>query len=277
MDQPEGEIHGLTASLRIFLKRVPIMKLYLAEFVGTFVLVFGGVGSAVLASDKIGYVGVALAFGLSLLAMVYAIGPISGCHVNPAVTLGFLLHRKIKPRMAAGYMLAQVTGAVLAAWIILLVAKGAPAGYFASVNGLGANGFGLHSPEHYSLLAAFIAEVVLTMFLVLTVLGATDAAAPVGFAGIPIGLVLTLIHLVGIPITNTSVNPARSIGPALFVGGWALDQLWLFILAPFVGAVVASVIYASIRIRVRATGNTVAEQVLRGLERPINATRNRAA
>ncbi|HEY1801558.1 MAG TPA: aquaporin Z [Terriglobales bacterium] len=253
------------------------MKVYLAEFVGTFVLVFGGVGSAVLASDKIGYVGIALAFGLSLLAMVYAIGPISGCHINPAVTLGFLLHKKIKAGMAAGYMVAQVAGAVLAAWIILLVAKGAPAGYIASIKGLGANGFGLHSPGHYSLLAAFITEVVLTMFLVLTVLGATDAAAPVGFAGIPIGLVLTLIHLVGIPITNTSVNPARSIGPALFVGGWALSQLWFFILAPFAGAVVASVIYASMKIRVRAPGNAVAEQVLRGIERPINATRNRAA
>lgn len=253
------------------------MKPCLAEFVGTFVLVFGGVGSAVLAGDKIGNVGIALAFGLSLLAMVYAIGPISGCHVNPAVTLGLLLHGKIKARMAAGYMLAQMLGAILGTWIILQIAQGAPAGYFPAVNGLGANGFGLHSPGHYSLLAAFIAEVVLTMFLVLTVLGATDTTAPIGFAGIPIGLVLTLIHLAGLPITNTSVNPARSIGPALFVGGWALSQLWMFILAPFVGAIVASLVYSSIKIRVRTTGIAVAEQVLRGIEHPINATRNRAA
>lgn len=253
------------------------MKPCLAEFVGTFVLVFGGVGSAVLAGDKIGNVGVALAFGLSLLAMVYTIGPISGCHINPAVTLGLLLHGKIKAGMAAGYMLAQVIGAVCAAWVILQIAQGAPAGYFAAVNGLGANGFGLHSPGHYSLLAAFIAEVVLTMFLVLTVLGATDAAAPPGFAGIPIGLVLTLIHLVGIPITNTSVNPARSIGPALFVGGWALNQLWMFILAPCLGAVIASAVYTSIKVRAQDTGNALAPQVLRKIDRPINAPRNRAA
>src|SRR5690348_2661601 len=157
------------------------MKLCLAEFVGTFVLVFGGVGSAVLAGDKIGNVGVALAFGLSLLAMAYAIGPISGCHINPAVTLGLLVHGKIKGGMAAGYMLFQIAGSILGAWVILLVAKGAPSGYIASVSGLGANGFGMYSPGHYSLLAAFIAEVVLTMFLVLTVLGATDSAAPSGF------------------------------------------------------------------------------------------------
>jgi|SRR6185312_6014 len=253
------------------------MKPCLAEFVGTFVLVFGGVGSAVLAGDKIGNVGIALAFGLSLLAMVYAIGPISGCHINPAVTLGLLLRGKIKVGMAAGYMLAQVIGAVCGAWVILQIAQGAPAGYFAAVNGLGANGFGLHSPGPYSLLAAFITEVVLTMFLVLTVLGATDAAAPLGFAGIPIGLVLTLIHLVGIPITNTSVNPARSIGPALFVGSWTLNQLWVFILAPCFGAVIASAVYASIRVRTHDTGSALAPQVLRTIDRPINAARNRAA
>jgi aquaporin Z len=223
------------------------MKEYLAELVGTFVLVFGGVGSAVLAGGKIGYAGVAFAFGLSLLAMVYTIGPISGCHINPAVTIGLLLHRKIAARKATGYIAAQIVGSIIAAFVILLIAKGAPDGYDASVAGLGANGFGAHSPGGYSLLAAFISEVVLTMFLVLTVLGSTDNKAPVGFAGMAIGLVLTLIHLVGIPITNTSVNPARSIGPALFVGGWALNQLWLFIIAPVSGAIVAAGVFAVIK------------------------------
>ncbi|MGH9529883.1 MAG: aquaporin Z [Terriglobales bacterium] len=223
------------------------MKEYSAEFVGTFVLVFGGVGSAVLAGSKIGIVGIALAFGLSLLAMVYTIGPISGCHVNPAVTIGLLLHRKIAARKATGYIAAQIAGSIFAAFLILLIAKGAPGGYDAGVAGLGANGFGEHSPAGYSLLSAFIAEVVLTMFLVLTVLGSTDNKAPVGFAGLAIGLVLTLIHLVGIPITNTSVNPARSIGPALFVGGWAINQLWLFIVAPVLGAMVAAAVFAAIQ------------------------------
>lgn len=223
------------------------MKKYFAELVGTFVLVFGGVGSAVLAGSHIGFVGVAFAFGLSLLAMVYTIGPISGCHINPAVTFGVLLSRKIGVKDAVMYVIAQIIGAVIAAWFILLIARGVPGGYDASVAGLGANGFGIHSPGLYGLQAAFLAEVVLTMFLVLTVLGATDIKAPVGFAGVAIGLVLTLIHLVGIPITNTSVNPARSIGPALFVGGWAIQQLWLFLVAPLIGAAVAAGIYAVLR------------------------------
>ncbi|HZR59281.1 MAG TPA: aquaporin Z [Terriglobales bacterium] len=223
------------------------MKPYLAEMLGTFVLVFGGVGSAVLAGDKIGYAGVAAAFGLALLAMVYTIGPISGCHINPAVTFGLLVSGKIKLNKAAGYVLAQIVGAIIASWFILMIAKGSPAGYDPSVSGLGANGFATHSPGHYSLLAAFLTEVILTMFLVITVLGATDTVAPVGFAGVAIGLVLTLIHLVGIPITNTSVNPARSIGPAIFVGGWALSQLWLFIFAPLLGALIASCAYAVVR------------------------------
>ncbi len=223
------------------------MREYIAELVGTFVLVFGGVGSAVLAGNKIGFVGVAFAFGLSLLAMVYTIGPISGCHVNPAVTIGLLLHRKIAARKATGYIVAQIAGSIIAAFLILMIARGGAAGYDPSVAGLGANGFGEHSPGGYSLLSAFITEVVLTMFLVLTVLGSTDNKAPVGFAGVAIGLVLTLIHLVGIPITNTSVNPARSIGPALFVGGWAINQLWLFIVAPVVGAMVAAGIFAVIQ------------------------------
>jgi aquaporin Z len=224
------------------------VKKYSAEFIGTFVLVFGGVGSAVLAGTKIGFLGVSFAFGLSLLAMVYTIGPISGCHINPAVTFGALLTKKIGAKDAAAYVVAQILGAIVASGVILLVARGVPESYHPAIGGLGANGFGLHSPGGYSLLAAFVAEVVLTFFLVFTVLGSTDVKAPVGFAGVAIGLVLTLIHLVGIPITNTSVNPARSIGPALFVGGWALQQLWLFIVAPLVGAAVAAAAYAVVRI-----------------------------
>lgn len=223
------------------------MNRYVAEFVGTFVLVFGGCGSAVLAGEKIGFLGVSLAFGLSLLAMVYTIGPISGCHINPAVTVGLLLSKKMDVRHAAGYLVAQVGGAILAAGVLLLIAKGLPTGYDPAVAGLAANGYGEHSPAHYSLGAAWIVEIVLTAFLVLTVLGATDISAPVGFAGLPIGLVLVLIHLVGIPVTNTSVNPARSIGPAVFVGGWALSQLWLFVIAPLLGAVLAVGVYHVIR------------------------------
>lgn len=223
------------------------MTKYFAEFVGTFVLVFGGVGSAVLAGGKIGFMGVAFAFGLALLAMVYTIGPVSGCHINPAVTLGIFLAKKISPKVACFYVIAQILGGIVAAGLLLLVAHGAPGGYDAAVAGLGANGYGLHSPAGYSLASAFIMEVILTFFLVITVLGATDIKAPVGFAGIAIGLVLTLIHLVGIPVTNTSVNPARSIGPALFVGGWALGQLWLFIVAPLVGGAVAAACYTAFR------------------------------
>ena len=219
------------------------MNRYLAELVGTFVLVFASCGSAVLAGDKIGFLGVALAFGLSLLAMVYAIGPISGCHINPAVTVGILITRKMDSKYAAGYIVAQILGAIVASAILLLIVKGAPNGYDPAVAGFAANGYGEHSPGHYNLLSAFVVEIVLSFFLVFTVLGATDIRAPVGFAGIAIGFVLTLIHLVGIPVTNTSVNPARSIGPAIFVGGWALSQLWLFIVAPLIGAVIAAVVY----------------------------------
>lgn len=222
-------------------------KYFLAELLGTFVLVFGGCGSAVLAGEKIGFAGVSLAFGLSLLAMVYAIGPISGCHINPAVTVGLLISKKTEAKYAVGYIVAQIAGAILAAGLLLLIAKGAPGNYNPAVAGLAANGYGSHSPGGYNLGSAFLVEVVLTFFLVLTVLGATDLKAPVGFAGIPIGLVLTLIHLVGIPVTNTSVNPARSIGPAVFVKGWALSQLWLFIIAPIIGAVIAALVYQAIR------------------------------
>jgi aquaporin Z len=238
------------------------MKKYAAELVGTFVLVFGGVGSAVLAGSHIGFHGVALAFGLSLLAMIYTIGPISGCHVNPAVTLGVLLARKIGVKDAVGYVIAQIIGAILAAAVILFIAQGLPDGYNAAVSGLGADGYGAHSPDHYSMAAGFVVEVVLTAFLVITVLGATDIKAPVGFAGIAIGLVLTLIHLVGIPVTNTSVNPARSIGPAVFVGGWALQQLWLFIVAPLIGAIVAALVYGFIRLPDTPISTPTAERAL---------------
>ncbi len=238
------------------------MKKYAAELVGTFVLVFGGVGSAVLAGSHIGFAGVAFAFGLALLAMVYTIGPISGCHINPAVTLGVLLAKKIGGKDAAAYVVAQIVGAVIASACILFIANGGGAGYDVAAGGLGANGYGMHSPGQYSMGAAFVAEVVLTMFLVLTVLGSTDIKAPVGFAGIAIGLVLTLIHLVGIPITNTSVNPARSIGPAIFVGGWALQQLWLFIVAPLIGAAIAAGVYGAIRIPAELISTPQAERAL---------------
>jgi aquaporin Z len=234
----------------------------MAEALGTFVLVFGGVGSAVLAGSHIGYVGVAFAFGLSLLAMVYTIGPISGCHINPAVTLGVLLAKKINAMDAIIYMVAQVAGAIVASALILFIARGGAGGYDVSAGGLGANGYAVHSPGGYSLGAAFVGEVILTMFLVLTVLGSTDVKAPVGFAGLAIGLVLTLIHLVGIPLTNTSVNPARSIGPAIFVGGWALQQVWLFIVAPFVGAAIAAIADGVIRVPDVRIGTPQAERAL---------------
>src|SRR3954471_17110307 len=211
-----------------------------AEFVGTFVLVLGGVGSAVIAGEAIGALGVAFAFGLSLLAMAYAVGPISGCHINPAVTMGLLVTKRIEITEAVRYWIAQVLGAIVAAGVLLIIAKSKAGGYEAGALGFGANGYGDHSPGKYGLGGAFLAEVILTAFLIFAVLAATDKIANVAFAGIPIGLVLTLIHLVGIPITNTSVNPARSIGPALFVGGRAIEQLWLFIVAPLVGAVLAA-------------------------------------
>ena len=238
------------------------MKPYLAELIGTFVLVFGGVGSAVLAGTHIGFLGVSFAFGLSLLAMVYTIGPISGCHINPAVTLGVLLAKKIGAKDAFFYVIAQCIGAIIASAAILVVARGTSSGYDPSVSGMGANGFGLHSPDGYSLAACFLAEVILTMFLVLTVLGATHISAPVGFAGLAIGLVLTLIHLVGIPLTNLSVNPARSIGPALFVRGWALQQLWMFIVAPLVGALAAAIAFAMVRIPDAPITTKAAERAL---------------
>lgn len=211
-----------------------------AEFVGTFVLVFGGVGAAVIAGEQIGNLGIAFAFGLSLLAMAYAVGPVSGCHINPAVTLGLLLRGKLETGEALRYWAAQVAGAIAAAGVLLAIVAAREGGYDAGAEGLGANGYGDHSPDGYPWGAVAAAEVLLTAFLVFTVLASTDRIASVAFAGIPIGLVLTLIHLVGIPIDNTSVNPARSIGPALFVGDWALEQLWIFIVAPLGGALLAA-------------------------------------
>jgi aquaporin Z len=214
-----------------------------AEFVGTFVLVLGGVGTAVIAGDKVGNLGVAFAFGLSLLVMAYAVGPISGCHINPAVTFGLLIQRRIRIDEAVRYWVAQIIGAIAAAALLLVIVKARAAGYDTSAEGLGANGFGSHASGDYPWGAAFVIEIVLTAFLVFTVLAATDRLAEVAFAGIPIGLVLVLIHLVSIPVDNTSVNPARSIGPAIFVGGFALKQLWLFIVAPLLGGLLGALVH----------------------------------
>jgi aquaporin Z len=237
------------------------MKPYIAELVGTFVLVLGGVGSAVLAGSHIGFVGVALAFGLSLLAMVYTIGPISGCHINPAVTFGLFLAGKFPGARVPGYWAAQVIGGIIAASILFLIAQGQPH-FSAAIGGFGSNGYGVRSPDHFTLGAAFLTEIVMTAFLVLTVLGSTDIRAPVGFAGLAIGLVLTLIHLVSIPVDNTSVNPARSIGPALFAGSAAIDQLWLFIVAPLIGGFVAAAVYFLIRTDEPLIAAKAAEQAL---------------
>ncbi len=214
-----------------------------AELLGTFVLVFGGVGTAVLAGERVGYVGVAFAFGLALLAMAYAVGPISGCHINPAVTLGLLVSGKVELAEAVRYWIAQILGAIVAAGLLLAIVSGRKGGYDVRMEGLGANGYGAHSPAGFPVGSALAVEIVLTAFLVFTVLASTDRIANVAFAGIPIGLVLTLIHLVSIPVTNTSVNPARSIGPAIFVGGWALKQLWLFVVAPLAGGLLGALVH----------------------------------
>jgi aquaporin Z len=219
---------------------------YAAELIGTFVLVFAGLGTAVIAGSKVGNVGVAMAFGLALLAMAYSVGPLSGCHINPAVTLGMLASGRISIKDTVGYWVAQSVGATIASGVVLFIAEGAPGGSLASLAGA-ANGFGDHSPAGYAMGAAFVAEMFLTMLLVFTVLGATDDRAPAGFAGIPIGLILTTIILAGIPVTNGSFNPARSIGPAVWVRGWALEQLWLFIVAPMAGGVLAAVLYKGTR------------------------------
>lgn len=217
----------------------------IAEFFGTFWLVFGGCGSAVLAAGVpdlgIGFVGVSLAFGLTVMTMAYAIGHISGCHLNPAVTVGLVIAGRHPKGEMLPYIAAQVVGGIVGAGVLYLIASGKDG--FSTAGGFASNGFGDHSPEKYSLLAALVAEVVLTFFFLMIILGATDKRAPQGFAPIAIGLGLTLIHLIGIPVTNLSVNPARSTGPALFVGGWAVQQLWLFWLAPVIGAALAGVVY----------------------------------
>lgn len=219
------------------------MRKLVAEFIGTFVLVFGGCGSAVFSAAfpnvGIGLLGVSLAFGLTVLGCAYGLGHVSGCHLNPAVTAGLCAAKRFAWKDFPAYAAAQVAGAIAAAFALLMLLKGAPNGYDASVSGLAANGFAEHSPGHYGMGAALTAEVILTFIFLTVILGATHKRAVAGFAGIPIGLTLTLVHLIGIPITNLSVNPARSTGPALFVGGWALEQLWLFWVAPIAGAVLA--------------------------------------
>lgn len=225
----------------------------IAEFFGTFWLVFGGCGSAVLAAKfiategatpinlGIGLVGVSLAFGLTVLTMAFAIGHISGCHLNPAVSVGLWVGGRFKAGELLPYIAAQVIGAVAGAWVLSIIASG-QAG-FTTAAGFAANGYGEHSPGKYALMSGFVGELVLTFFFLIIILGATDPRAPKGFAPIAIGLGLTLIHLIGIPLTNLSVNPARSVGPAVFVGGWAIQQLWLFWVAPILGAILAGVIY----------------------------------
>ena len=221
------------------------MKKYGAEFFGTFWLVLGGCGSAVLAAAfpnlGIGFAGVALAFGLTVLTMAYAIGHISGCHLNPAVSVGLWAGGRFPAKDLVGYIIAQVLGGIVAGSILYLIASGRT-GFDVSA-GFAANGYGDHSPGGYSLFAALLTEIVMTMMFLLIILGATDKRAPQGFAPIAIGLGLTLIHLISIPVTNTSVNPARSTGVALFIGGWAISQLWLFWLAPIIGALLGAVIY----------------------------------
>lgn len=222
------------------------MRKLAAELLGTFWLVFGGCGSAVIAAAfpdvGIGLLGVALAFGLTLLTMAYAIGHISGCHLNPAVTLGLFAGGRFPAKEVVPYWVAQVAGAILAAALLLFIASGSP-GYDIASNGLAQNGYGDASPGHYSMAAGFACEVVLTAGFILVILGSTDNRAPVGFAPIAIGLALTLIHLVSIPVTNTSVNPARSTGPALLVGGLALQQLWMFWVAPLLGGAIGGGAY----------------------------------
>jgi aquaporin Z len=224
---------------------VPMTKRFAAEFVGTFWLVLGGCGSAVLAAAfpnlGIGFVGVALAFGLTVLTMAYAIGHISGCHLNPAVTIGLWVGKRFPAKDIAPYVIAQIIGGLVAGGVLYLIANGAAG--FSLDGGFASNGYGAHSPGGYSLTACLITEIVMTMMFVLIILGATDKRAPQGFAPIAIGLGLTLIHLISIPVTNTSVNPARSTGVAVFAGGWALSQLWLFWVAPIIGAALGGLIY----------------------------------
>ncbi|HTQ62863.1 MAG TPA: aquaporin Z [Candidatus Solibacter sp.] len=224
---------------------MPLSKKLAAEFIGTFWLVFGGCGAAVLDAAYpqlgIGFLGVALAFGLTVLTMVYAVGHISGGHFNPAVSVGLACGKRFPWSELIPYIVAQVLGGLLASTVLYVIASGKEG--FSLTGGFASNGYGLHSPGGYSLLACFVAEVVLTFIFVFVIHGATDKRAPVALAGVAIGLTLTLIHLVGIPVTNTSVNPARSTAPAIFAGGWAIHQLWLFWLAPIIGGAIAGLVY----------------------------------
>jgi len=235
------------------------MRKYLAEFFGTSWLVFGGCGSAVLAAKfiategtapinlinlGIGFVGVALAFGLTVLTMAYAIGHISGCHLNPAVSIGLFVGGRFRGADLVPYIVAQVLGGIAGAAVLYVIASGQSG--FSTAGGFASNGYAEHSPGHFSAMACFVSETVLTFFFLVIILGATDKRAPQGFAPIAIGLGLTLIHLIGIPVTNLSVNPARSTGPALFVGGWALGQLWMFWAAPILGAILGGLVYPAI-------------------------------
>ncbi len=225
------------------------MNKYLAEAFGTFWLVLGGCGSAVLAAGfpdvGIGLLGVALTFGLTVLTMAFAIGHISGCHLNPAVTIGLWAGGRFDTKDVVPYIIAQVIGGVIAGGILYVIATG-QAGFDVVGSGFAANGYGAHSPGQYSMVAALVTEVVMTMMFLIVIMGATDKRAPQGFAPIAIGLCLTLIHLISIPVTNTSVNPARSTGVAVFVGDWAVSQLWLFWVAPIVGGVLGAVIYKNL-------------------------------
>ena len=215
---------------------------YCVELIGTFVLVFIGCGSAVIAGKQIGFAGIAFAFGLAVLAMVYAIGKISGCHINPAISVAMLVAGKMKWKDTLMYIIFQCIGAIIAAAILLAIATGIP-GYSLAANGLGQNGFDSLSPGGYSMIACLVAEIVLTAIFLFVIFGSTSKEAPVGFAGLSIGLSLVFIHLVGIPITGTSVNPARSLGPAVLVGGVALSQVWLFWVAPLIGGILAALLW----------------------------------
>lgn len=228
---------------------MPLSNRLSAEFIGTFWLVLGGCGSAVLAAAfpnvGIGLHGVSLAFGLTVLTMAYAIGHISGCHLNPAVSVGLVVGKRFPAGELFPYIAAQVVGAIAAAGVLYVIASG-QAGFSASAGGFASNGYADHSPGGYSMMAALVCEVVMTAVFLFVIMGATDKRAPAGFAPIAIGLCLTLIHLISIPVTNTSVNPARSTGPAIFVGGWALQQLWLFWVAPIVGGALGAFAYKSV-------------------------------
>lgn len=230
-----------------------------AEFVGTLWLVLGGCGAAVLAAGVpevgIGYLGVSIAFGLTVLTMAYTLGHSSGCHLNPAVTVGLVMGKRFPGKEALPYMVAQVLGAIAGAGILFVIASG-KAGFSAATSGFASNGFAARSPGGYSMMAGFTCELVLTFFFLYVILGATDKRAPAGFAPIAIGLCLTLIHLVSIPVTNTSVNPARSIGPALFAGKAAIEQLWLFIVAPIIGGGLAGIIYPMLNSDAGGSGNS---------------------